>query len=133
MLEMVERRNYVRDLRAKEAYLMSLTQDQLKLINTEQYGFELPAAGNYNRVYQANLARLGALSTVEATQIVRFHQFADSVRADVTTGGVLAIGCVDHESYGETAGILEAAIEIGTQLTKRPLSAWQRLKRWSKN
>lgn len=128
LLEMVERRNYVKDLRAKEAYLISLTQDQLKLINPDEWGFELPAAGNYNRVYQANLSRLGALSAVEATQIVRFHQFADSVRADVTSDGVLAIGCVDHESYGETAGILEAAIEIGTQLTKPRLSGWQRLK-----
>lgn len=38
---------------------------------------------------------------VEATQIVRFHQLADSVRADVSSGGVLAIGSVDRESWGD--------------------------------
>lgn len=128
LLEIVKRRNYVRDLRATEVYLKTLSPDELKLINVEEFGFSLPVGENYNRVYQANVSRLGALSATEATQIVRFHQFADSVRADVSSGGVLAIGSVDHESYGETAGILEAAIEIGTQLTKPPLSRWQRMK-----
>ena len=128
LLEMVERRNYVRDLRATEAHLKELSPDQLKLINTEEFGFALPAGENYNRVYQANVSRLGVLSAAEATQIVRFYQLADSVRADVSSGGVLAIGSVDHESYGETAGILETAIEIGTQLIKPPLSRWQHTK-----
>lgn len=54
-----------------------------------------------NRVSPPSILPLGALSVVEATQIVRFHQLADSVRADVSSGGGLAIRSVDHESWGD--------------------------------
>jgi hypothetical protein len=51
-------------------------------------------------VYRSLLARqgrvalccFGSMSASEAAQIVRFYRLADSVRADVSDGGVLAIG-----------------------------------------
>lgn len=129
LLDMVERRHYVRDLRFKEKLLAETPQDQLDSQDQSESKFALPNGENYNRVYRANLSRLGSLSASEAAQIVRFYQLSDSVRADVSHGGVLAVGSTNHEAWGETAGILESAIEIGVQLTTPPLSRWQRLKK----
>lgn len=72
---------------------------------------------HYNRVYQANVTRLGGLSPNEAKQIVRFYQLADSVRLDVTIGGSLFEGTTDPDSFCEAADLLAAAMKIGRELT----------------
>lgn len=84
--------------------------------------FEVRIDSHFNRVYQANVAKLGVLTADEAKQIVRFHQLADSVRIDVTAGGGLAVGTDSSEEYKETADLLEIALEIGHSLTdpKKP-------------
>lgn len=129
LLEMVARRHYVNQLRERERDLAQRSLNELKSLDKDDYRFKLPDGENYNRVYQANISRLGALSPSEATLIVRFYQLADSVRADVSREGMLAVGSVNHEAWGETAGILESAIEIGLQLTTPRLSIWKRLKK----
>ena len=128
LLEMVERRHYLQNLRLMEKHLADLPQAQLESLDEKEFSFALPNGENYNRVYQANLSRLGALSSAEAAQIVRFYQLADSVRADLTKGGILANGSTNHEDWGETAEILGVAIGIGEVLTRPSASAWQRLK-----
>ncbi|MBK3471740.1 hypothetical protein JJD61_13670 [Pseudomonas carnis] len=109
-------------------HLADLPQAQLESLDEKEFSFALPNGENYNRVYQANLSRLGALSSAEAAQIVRFYQLADSVRADLTKGGILANGSTNHEDWGETAEILAVAIGVGEELTRPSASAWQRLK-----
>jgi hypothetical protein len=128
LLEMVERRHYLRDIRLIEKRVAAIPQDQLDSLDEKEISLALPNGENYNRVCQANLSRLGALSATEATQIVRFYQLADSVRADVSNGGILANGSANHADWGETAGILEAAIELGTQLTTPSVYGWRRLR-----
>ncbi|UVH49169.1 hypothetical protein P0D91_18705 [Pseudomonas sp. CBSPBW29] len=128
LLEMVERRHYLRELRLFEKQLADLPQARLDSLDEKEVSFALPNGENYNRVYQANLSRLGALSSTEAAQIVRFYQLADSVRADLSNGGILAKGSTNHADWGETAEILEVAIGIGEELTKPSRSLWQRLK-----
>lgn len=61
--------------------------------------------------------RLGGLTPHEAKQIVRFYQLADSVRLDVTAGGLLFNGTADSGSFREAADLLEAAMKIGRELT----------------
>ena len=128
LLDMVERRHYLRDLRLIEKQVAAIPEIQLDSLDEKEISFALPNGENYNRVYQANLSRLGALSATQAAQIVRFYQLADSVRADVSNGGILANGSANHADWGETAGILEAAIELGTQLTTPSVSGWRRLR-----
>ena len=125
---MVERRHYLRELRLIEKRVAAIPHDQLDSLDEKEISFALPNGENYNRVYQANLSRLGALSATEATQIVRFYQLADSVRADVSNGGILANGSANDTDWGETAEILEVAIELGTQLTTPSVSSWRRLR-----
>jgi hypothetical protein len=50
-------------------------------------------------------------------QLVRFHQFADSVRLDVMPGGGLAVGTDNPDMFQEAAGLLEMTMEIGHSLT----------------
>ena len=69
---------------------------------------------------QANVTRLGGLTPHEAKQIVRFYQLADSVRLDVTAGGLLFNGTADPDSFREAADLLEAAMKIGRELTAEP-------------
>ncbi|MFJ4587712.1 hypothetical protein ACIP1Z_10455 [Pseudomonas moraviensis] len=77
--------------------------------------FEVIIDSQFNRVYQANVAKLGALTADEAKQI-RFHMLVDSVRIDVSPGGGLAIGTDSADDFKETADLLEMALAIGHSL-----------------
>ncbi|MGY2275727.1 MULTISPECIES: hypothetical protein [Pseudomonas] len=128
LIELVERRHYLNDMKRYEAFLLPLTRRELDELNPDDFKYPITVGEHYNRVYQANVSRLGILSAVEARQIVRFYQLADSVRADVSPGGPLYSGTTNRQSYTEAIGILEDAIEIGTALT-RP---WSHRMKWVK-
>lgn len=117
-VELVALRGYVEGLRDAQAHLsppegVSVTE----IFEPRFLKYSVNIHEHYNRVYQANVTRLGGLSTDEARQIVRFYQLADSVRLDVTAGGVLFSGTADPDSFGEAADLLEAAMKIGRELT----------------
>lgn len=116
LLEIVEIRGYVRDLREAEELLSRLEQWQLDELSPEECQICIPVGDHYNRVYQSNVNRLGSLSAREARMVVRFYQLIDSVKADVTEGGVLYQGSLDAEDFRDTADILEAAMALGRQL-----------------
>ena len=46
---------------------------------------------------------------------VRFYQLADSVKADISEGGVLFTGSLDAEDFKDAADILETAMGLGRQ------------------
>ncbi len=80
----------------------------------------------FNRVYQANVSKLGALSTYEARQVVRFHQLIESFRAAVTEGGKLWHGASVPEPWADSMNVLRDAVVIGEQLS-RPVKWWRRV------
>ncbi len=98
--------------------MTALGAEKLQALDRHAYGYEVAVPEHYNRVYQANVDKLGCLSAKEATQIVIFHQMVDSVRADVTKGGVLFEGTNNPKAFGNAAELLEEAMELGRQLTK---------------
>lgn len=130
LIEIVEIRGYLQDLRKFEAALKSCDQEQLDQFNPKDFSFSVPISNEYNMVYRANLTRLGGLSSTEAKQLVRFYQLTDSVKADITEGGALFIGTVEAEAFEKAADIIETAIKIGRVLTAPAKPWWCRLNFW---
>ncbi|MDN3221352.1 hypothetical protein [Pseudomonas nunensis] len=129
MVEMVDRRGFLPALRNTEALLSTRQSSAQSIFNPIRESFEVVIDSEFNKVYQANLSKLGVLSVEEARQIVRFHQLANGVRLDVIPGGVIARGTSNPETFKETADLLEAAMDIGRELTApkpKSLSKWQR-------
>lgn len=127
LVEIVERRGFLPSLRNIEAVLVARESSITRIFNPISESFEVLIDSQFNRVYQANLSKLGVLTIEEARQIVRFHQLADSVRLDVIPGGGLAGGTSNSEAFKETADLLEAAMDIGRALTApapEPSSKW---------
>jgi hypothetical protein len=122
LVEIVERRGFLPALREKQQMLAFRSGSAMAAFRRDPESFEVRIDSHFNRVYQANVSKLGVLTAEEAKQIVRFHQLADSVRIDVTPGGGLASGTDSSEEYKETADLLEMALEIGHSLTdpKKP-------------
>lgn len=116
LVEIVELRGYLPDLRKYQGHLKALNKEQLAELNPDDFTAAIPVPNDYNMVYRANLTRLGGLSPAEAKQLVRFYQLTDSVRVDVSEGGVLHGGCTNHVAFGEAADLLEAALGIGRAL-----------------
>jgi hypothetical protein len=116
LIEIVERRRFLPILREKQALLTARRKSLIGTFAALPEVFSVRIDSQYNRVYQGNVTKLGVLSAEEAKQIVRFHQLADSVRLDVTSGGALARGTDSPEVYGEAADLLEMALEIGHSL-----------------
>ncbi len=85
----------------------------MNAFNTSPEFYQIRIDGQFNRVFQANVTKLGVLSKDQARQIVRFHQLADSVRQDVIEGGVLAGGTDRPEMFREAIDLLEEAMSIG--------------------
>lgn len=127
LVELVELRGYAQGLREAEEYVRSSPDSEVG--ETRSLEFSVNINDHYNRVYQANVTRLGGLSPHEANQIVRFYQMTDSVKSDVTAGGVLAKGSDNPVAFREAADLLDAAMMIGRELTATPRrSKW----RWRK-
>jgi len=116
LVEIVEIRGYLRDLREAEEFLSKLVPEQLEAIPREDRQYAVPVGEHYNRVYQSNVNRLGSLSAEEARMVVRFYQLIDSVRADITEGGVLCDGDPEAEDFKDAADVLEEAMALGRKL-----------------
>ncbi|WP_085684096.1 MULTISPECIES: hypothetical protein [unclassified Pseudomonas] len=113
LVEIVELRGYVTDLKFCEAKLLYRRSAVMNAFNTSPEFYQIRIDGQFNRVFQANVTKLGVLSKDQARQIVRFHQLADSVRQDVIEGGVLAGGTDRPEMFREAIDLLEEAMSIG--------------------
>ncbi|MFH0024262.1 hypothetical protein ACFZAC_22020 [Pseudomonas fluorescens] len=116
LVEILERRAFLPALRDKEKALAFQGDSAMREFRNTLESFEVIIDSQFNRVYQANLAKLGALTADEAKQIVRFHMLVDSVRIDVSPGGGLAIGTNSADEFKETADLLEMALAIGHSL-----------------
>ena len=130
LIEIVEIRGYLKDLRSYEAYLKSCDREHLDQLNPKDFSFSVPISNEYNMVYRANLTRLGGLSSTEAKQLVRFYQLTDSVIADITDGGALCIGTVEPDAFGKAADLIEIAIKIGRALIAPAKPGWWNPKSW---
>ena len=130
LIEIVEIRGYLQDLRQAEKLLKASDPAYLAQLDIEDLRFSVPISNEYNMVYRANLERLGGLSSIEAKQLVRFYQLTDSVRADITEGGVLYMGTKNPAAFQKAADLIEKAIEIGRALTAPAKPWWWRLKFW---
>ncbi|RVD78455.1 hypothetical protein [Pseudomonas koreensis] len=86
LVEIVERRGFLPALREKQRLLAFRSSSAAAAFRRDPESFEVRIDSHFNRVYQANVSKLGVLTADEAKQIVRFHQLADSVRIDVTAG-----------------------------------------------
>lgn len=113
LLEIIKKRNYLASLEAMHTQVGATGRWN----EPDRYSLSVPIPEHYNRVYQANVSKLGALSRDEAEQIVRFHQLIDSVRADVTEGGVLWSGANTVEPWQQAIDVLKDAIQLGEALT----------------
>ena len=114
LMEIIELRGYLPALQEYEALLIADRTSGKSEIGT--MFFQANIDSDFNRVYQASVTKLGVLKADEAKQIVRFHQFADSVRLDVIEGGVLAVGSDDPEAFREAIVLLETMLKIGKAL-----------------
>lgn len=132
LIEIVEIRGYLQDLRETERLLKASDPEYLVQLSIENFRFSVPISNEYNMVYRANLSRLGGLSSTEARQLVRFYQLTDSVKADITEGGVLYMGTKNPEAFQKAADLIEKAIEIGRSLTTPKKPRWWHLKFWLK-
>ncbi|WP_282412279.1 hypothetical protein [Pseudomonas sp. PS01299] len=117
LVEIVERRGFIDALRERQATLASRQASAQRTSDVAPEFYEVLIDNQFNRVYQANLTRFGVLTVEEAGQLVRFHQFADSVRLDVIPGGGLAVGTNNPDLFQEAADLLQTAMEIGYSLT----------------
>lgn len=116
LVELIQLRGYLVGLRETQASLEGMSEEQRKTLRECSYSINV--SEHYNRVYQANVSKIGEIPQKEATQIVRFHQMADSVIADVGPGGVLSTRNVNPGAYREAADIVEEMLRIGKELTK---------------
>jgi len=113
--DVVQMRRYIDDLRETAVELRGEIGDRMRA-NETVWKFEIPISSDYNQIYKANLGRLGVLSEHEAVSIVRFHILAESVRADVSEGGILAQGSDDAEDFDDAADLLEEAMTLADEL-----------------
>ncbi|WP_331832377.1 hypothetical protein VUG52_01630 [Pseudomonas sp. LH21] len=119
LVELFQRRSYLKTLRSEAEALKTPRPINFKVtckINLPEH---------YNRIYQENAKRLGSLSSIEAAQVVRFYQLIDSLRSDVTEGGVLFNGTVDAQHFESAAEVLSAALEVGNAMTLDRKSWWR--------
>lgn len=101
----------------KRRYLSALQNSRDRAIAGEIVeGLEALVPDHYNRVYQQNVTRLGCLPPKDAAQIVRFHQLLDSVRIDISPGGIFTEDAPPLEAWIEGAAMLEEVVEIGESL-----------------
>jgi len=99
---------------------------ELEKFSDSDFAISIKIPDHYNRIYQENVKRLGTLSVSEAMQIVRFYQLVDSLRVDVTEGGILFEGTKNYEAFQEAAQILETAMAIARSLTAERKKFWRR-------
>ncbi|MDS9876178.1 hypothetical protein [Pseudomonas protegens] len=126
LLEVAERRGYLKSLHEGVKAISSYPALELEKFSDSDFAISIKIPDHYNRIYQENVKRLGTLSVSEAMQIVRFYQLVDSLRVDVTEGGILFEGTKNYEAFQEAAQILETAMAIARSLTAERKKFWRR-------
>lgn len=111
ILSIVEQRQYLKNIREKEALLREKSPE-------ETIKFSIRIAKHYSRVYQSHVDRLGTLDSAFATKIIQFHQLLDSVVQDVSPGGVIAEDEGNHQAFSQLVEITEKAINLGEELVR---------------
>ncbi|MDU9401442.1 hypothetical protein RTH46_02890 [Pseudomonas sp. zfem004] len=124
--DVVEMRGYLGDLRETAEELRGEIGERMRDAG-KAWKFVIPIQSDYNQIYKANLGRLGVLSEHEAVSIVRFHLLAESVRTDVSEGGILYEGSDEAEDFDDAADLLEQAMVLASELVMKRLSWWRRL------
>jgi len=107
----IEERGYVSFFQEAEGELKTVDPD-----SKYELSLQVSIPDSYNKVYQANIGKLGSLTPEEATHVVRFYQLIEAVVADVTPGGNLYEGTGSPEAYAEAARLMNKALSIADEL-----------------
>lgn len=118
---LLKTRGFVKDLRDRATDL----KRSKSIAEKKMRAMEVATHGHINKIYQANLAHLGGLSKNEADLIVRFHYILEGVFADITPGGLLAVGTSNSSSFERAASLLEEVLGIGEKLCLRQKPCWR--------
>ncbi|MCP1340038.1 hypothetical protein NJR55_10625 [Idiomarina sp. M1R2S28] len=108
LLEVIERRKYVHDLKEDIDYLKQNPDDKI------QFAAQVPA--HYSQVYQEHISKIGLLHPELSARIIRFHQLIDSVVQDISTDGFVAGAGGDLETLEELHEILDSAVHVGRKI-----------------
>lgn len=112
--EIAGERGYVEDLMRHAKALRATPEDQRQALD-----YQVSVPEHYCRVYVANISKLGALKMKDASLIVMFYQYTDSVIRDVSPGGLLHGGTTDPEDFERNANILKRAFAVADELERR--------------
>lgn len=108
LLEVIERREYVHDLKKEIDYLKQNPHEKV------QFAVKVPA--HYSQVYQQHIFKIGLLHPELSAKIIRFHQLIDSVVQDIATDVVVADAGGDLKTLGELLTIFESAVTVGREI-----------------
>ena len=106
------------------AYAKELAPTQYRF-KKETRTFRVSTAECINKVYVANLGRLGGLSEDEAFSIVRFHYMLEGFVLAISEGGSLAEGA-GYRTYEEAVRLLEDLFSLADDLTVKTTPWWRR-------
>jgi hypothetical protein len=91
----------------------------LPLAKRPLISYKVTVPEHYCRVYVAHVSKLGMLKVKDAKLVVSFYQYADSVVADISKGGVLHEGTDQPSAFAENANLLVLAIDTANELERR--------------
>jgi len=117
LVEMLHYRRYLAGLRDCQSQLQAFGLSQGMFGDgPKPITFTIPVDEGYNRVYRGNINKIGMLPADQAAQIVRFYQYADAFKVDVSVTGCLGIGTKRHEDFKEVADLLQQLLDLGSAL-----------------
>ena len=117
LVEILHYRRYLAGLRDCQSQLQAIGLSQgIFGGEPKPITFTIPIDEGYNRVYRGNIDKIGMLPADQAAQIVRFYQYADAFKVDVSVTGCLGVGTKRHEDFKEVADLLQQLLELGSAL-----------------
>ena len=130
LVELIQYRAYLPTLRDSQSKLIAIQSTQgIFGDGPKPIIFKVQIDENYNRVFQGNIGKLGSLPADEAAQIVRFYQYVDAFKIDVSETGGLGKGSKRHQDFKEAGDLLQKLLDLGLALTeprkKRILDFWR--------
>lgn len=117
LVEILQYRGYLAGLRDCQSQLQDIGRSQgIFDGGPKPITFKIPVDDGYNRVYRGNISKIGMLPASQAAQVVRFYQYADAFKIDVSETGCLGVGTKRHEDFKEVADLLQQLLELGSAL-----------------
>lgn len=107
LLTIIKRRNYV-------LFLSEIVNNPLADKNYDDIAINIP--DDYAKFYNSNTSKIGLLSASKARKLVIFHQLLQSVIQDLKPDSPLKEYGYDEKSLTEMYHILQAAVDIGSEL-----------------